>query len=60
MTHIETARVQEMLGLQIGVIRDSAAKLQTDDLERLETVLAELEQGIVQLKSMLTSLPHKH
>jgi DNA-binding transcriptional MerR regulator len=60
MTRIETARVHEMLGLQIGAIRDLAARLDTGDLELLESVLAELDQEVAQLRSMLTSLPHRH
>ena len=46
MTHIETSRVNEMLGLQIGAIREAAGRLQGDDLEHLETILDELEKAI--------------
>ena len=59
MTRIETARVNEMLGLQIGVIRDAAARLNSDDLERLESGLDDLEKAMKQLREMLVSLPHQ-
>jgi len=59
MTRIETARVNEMLGLQIGVIRDAAARLNSDDLERLESGLDDLDKAMKQLREMLVSLPHQ-
>jgi len=58
MTHIETARINEMLGLQIAVIRDAAAKLNGDDLEHLEQDIAELENTIKKLREILEGLPH--
>lgn len=58
MTHIETARVNEMLGLQIAVIRDAAAKLNGDDLENLEQQITELENTVKKLREMLEGLPH--
>lgn len=60
MTHMETARVNEMLGLQIGIIKDFAAKLNGDDLERLETDLAAVEGAVRELKGILAGLPHHH
>lgn len=60
MTHIETARVNEMLGLQIGVVREAAQQLQGDDLERLETEISDLENAIKKLRSMIEGLPHHH
>jgi hypothetical protein len=59
MTHIETARVNEMLGLQIGVIRDAAGNLNGDDLERLEAEIAALEKEIRKLREMMAGLPHR-
>ncbi len=47
MTHIETARVNETLGLQIGIIRDWANRLSADDIELLEE---ELEEADVDLE----------
>jgi hypothetical protein len=58
MTHIETARVNETLGLQIGVIQDAARKLRGDDLEQLETDIVELENSIRGLRDILAGLPH--
>ena len=60
MTHIETARVNEMLGIQIGVIQDAAGKLNGDDLERLEGDIAELENALKKLRAMIEGLPHRH
>jgi hypothetical protein len=60
MTHIETARVNETLGLQIGVIQDAARKLRGDDLEQLETGICELENSIRGLRDILEALPHQH
>ncbi|MBI1919808.1 MAG: hypothetical protein HYS23_01880 [Geobacter sp.] len=60
MTHIETARVNEALGLQFGVIRDAAARLSSEDLEQLESTIGEMEQEILKLKGLLEGLPHRH
>ena len=58
MTHIETARVNEMLELQIAVIRDAAGKLNGADLEQLAQDLGELENTIEKLREMIAGLPH--
>lgn len=58
MTHIETSRVNEMLGLQIGVIRQAAGRLRGDNLEELEQTLDDLDEAIKTLRGMLASLPH--
>jgi hypothetical protein len=60
MTHIETARVNEMLGLQIGVVRDIAHKLDDRNLQQLEADIAELEGAVGELKEMVKSLPYRH
>ena len=60
MTHFETARVNEMLGLQIGVIKDIASKLNDDDLEQLERDLIVMGDSIKEARSMVESLPHRH
>jgi hypothetical protein len=57
MTHIETARVNEMLELQIAVIRDAAGKLNGADLEQLAKDLGELEKTIKSLREMMEGLP---
>ncbi len=59
MTHIETARVNEALGLQIGVVRDLSGRLDPQDLEKLEGDLDELEGAIQELRKLLASLPHQ-
>ncbi|HYS42929.1 MAG TPA: hypothetical protein VEM32_03020 [Geobacteraceae bacterium] len=58
MTHIETARINEMLELQIAVIRDAAGKLNGADLEQLAKDLGELENTIKGLREMMKGLPH--
>lgn len=61
MTHIETARYNEVIGLHIGAIREIAHKLNEDsDLEELETIIAELEGTIAELKGSLAAMPHRH
>jgi len=58
MTHIETARVNEMLELQIAAIRDAAGKLNGADLEQLAKDIGELENTIKKLREMMEGLPH--
>ena len=58
MTHLETARVNEILGLQIAVIRDAAGKLNGADLEQLAKDIGELENTIKKLREMMEGLPH--
>ncbi len=60
MTHIETARVNEMLGLQIAVIKDIARNMDGDDLEKLDMDISDLEGAILKLREMMASLPHRH
>ncbi len=60
MTHIETARVNEVLGLQIGVVREFIGRLNSQDLEQLERDVTELEGALRELRVLLDSLPHKH
>ena len=61
MTHIETARFNEVIGLQIGAIQETAHTLNADsDLEELEANIAELEISIADLKATLAGIPHEH
>ncbi len=60
MTHIETARVNEVLGLQIGVVREFIGRLDSQNLEQLEKDITELEGALRELRTMLDSLPHRH
>jgi hypothetical protein len=58
--HIETARYNEVIGLQIGSIQEIAHRLnENSDLEVLEGVIAELEGAIADLKGSLAAMPHK-
>ena len=60
MTRIETARVNEVIGLQIGVIREAAAKLDSaGEIEALEADISALEKTIADLKDSLAALPYK-
>jgi len=61
MTHIETARYNEVIGLQIGAIKEVVHKLNENrDLEELEAIIAELEGTIAELKGSLAAMPHRH
>ncbi len=60
MTHIETARVNEVLGLQIGVVREFIGRLDSQNLEQLEKDITELEGALRELRTMLDSLPRRH
>lgn len=61
MTHIETDRYNEVIGLQIGTVREIAHRLSEDcDLEELEAIIAELEESIAGLKESLAAVPHSH
>jgi cell division protein FtsL len=60
MTRIETARVNEVLGLQIGTVREAAAKLNAGgEIEELEADISALEKTIADLKQSLAALPYK-
>ncbi len=59
MTHIETARVNEVLGVQIGVVRDLSGRLNPQDLEQLDKDISELEGAIRELREQLAGLPHR-
>jgi hypothetical protein len=60
MTHIETVRFNEVIGLQIGTIKETVHKLsENSDLEELEAIIAELEGMLADLKGSLAAMPHK-
>jgi len=60
MTHIETARYNEVIGLQIGSVQEIAHRLNENrDLEELEAIVSELEGSIADLKASLAAMPHK-
>ncbi|ABB32746.1 hypothetical protein GeomeDRAFT_3146 [Geobacter metallireducens RCH3] len=59
MTHIETTRVNEVIGLHIGTIQETAQMLNVNcELQELEAHIATLEQAIADLKESLTAIPH--
>ena len=61
MTHIETARINEVIGIQIGIIQEEAEKLNaTRELQVLEANIAALEKEIAELKDTLAAIPHRH
>lgn len=60
MTRLETARINEMLDMQIGLIRDLAGHLNSSDIEHLEEEIAEMEKAMRDLKDMVEGLPHRH
>ena len=58
--HIETARYNEVIGLNIGAIQEVAQRLNVDrELEEMETIIAELEGTIADLRGSLAAMPHK-
>jgi polyhydroxyalkanoate synthesis regulator phasin len=61
MTHIETARVNEVIGLHIGIVQEAAHTLKaSSELQELEADIATLEKTIADLKDTLAALPYKH
>jgi hypothetical protein len=61
MTHIETARINEAIGIQIGIIQEKAQKLiASSELQLIEADIAALDAAIADLKDTLASIPHKH
>jgi len=59
MTHVETARFNELVGLQIGAIQEEAQLLDVnDDLQKLEAGIFVLEKRIAELKATLEAIPH--
>jgi len=60
MTRIETSRVNEVIGINIGIVQEAARKLDAGlELEKLEERIAELEGTIADLKTSLAALPYK-
>jgi len=60
MTHLETARINEALGLQIGVVREWAKHLDAADIEHLEADVRELDRAVKELQGLVNALPHQH
>lgn len=61
MTRIETARVTEMLDLNITKVKAAANKITLEgDLQDLQAEVADLEKAVAELKDSLSGLPFKH
>jgi len=61
MTRIETSRVNEVIGIKIGIIQEAAHRLNAGlELEKLEEEIAALEKTVEDLKESLAALPYKH
>jgi len=60
MTHIATSRINELIGVQIGIIQEEAQKLDMNsDLQAIDAGVAALEKAVAALKDTLTSIPHE-
>ena len=60
MTHIETARVNELIGIQIGIVQQTARNLNMNrELQEIETDIGLLEQTIADLKDTLAGIAHR-
>jgi hypothetical protein len=58
MTHIEAAKLNEVIGTRIGLIQHAARDLSRNrELKDLERDLANLEKTIAQLREVLAGLP---
>jgi len=61
MSKIETARINDLLGLQIGAIQEVAQKLNVDsNFQELEANISDLEKRTADLKVSLEAIPHDH
>ncbi|HJV65494.1 MAG TPA: hypothetical protein VJ550_07175 [Geomonas sp.] len=61
MTRIETARVREVLGMNITGVKEAAERLDPEsDLQELDDALNALERAVAELRSSIGGLPFKH
>ena len=59
MSQIETTRLNDLIALRIGAIKEIARSMSVDyELQELETLIAELEGATAELKSTLGAIPH--
>lgn len=54
---METARINEVLALQITIVQEFAGKLEPKDLPLLKTNLWELETAVKALRDLVEALP---
>ena len=59
MSHIETTRLNDLIALKIGAIKEFAQTMSVEcELQELETLVAELEEATAELKTTLEAIPH--
>lgn len=59
MSHMETTRLNDLIALKIGAIKEFARTMSVDnELQELETLIAELEEATADLKMTLEAIPH--
>ena len=59
MTHFETSRVNELIGLQIGKIKELVNLLNPSlDIQEIDSRLTEVEVAVAELRDSLSFLPH--
>jgi len=54
---METARINEVLGLKIGEIKEFAAKLEAKDVKQLAADLAVIETAVREMRDLLAGIP---
>lgn len=60
MTHFETSRVNEVIGINIGIVQEAARRLSASlEIETLEDEIVALEESIEELKRSLAALPYR-
>lgn len=60
MTHFETSRVNEVIGINIGIVQEAARRLSPGlELEQLQDEIVALERSIEELKKSIDSLPYR-
>lgn len=59
MSHNETMRLNDLIALKIGAIKEFARTMSVDnELQELETLITELEGATADLKTTLQAIPH--
>lgn len=59
MSHMETTRLNDLIALKIGAIKEFAKSMSVDsELQELEILVAELEGATAELKTTLEAIPH--
>lgn len=59
MSQIETTRLNDLIALRIGAIKELARTMRADsELQELETLIAELEGATAELRTTLEAIPH--